>query len=62
LSIDCIYFFFSNLNYKVVIFLSQTENTPKHFLEKKKHYIYIHTHIYDMANCKSMFQDSFLLC
>jgi hypothetical protein len=28
-------FIFSDLNYKVVIFLSQTESTPKHFLEKK---------------------------
>jgi hypothetical protein len=23
-------------NFKMVIFLSQTESTPKHFLEKKK--------------------------
>jgi hypothetical protein len=29
-------FIFSDLNYKVVIFLSQTENTPKHFFLKKK--------------------------
>jgi hypothetical protein len=28
-------FIFSGLNYKVVIFLSQTENTPKHFFRKK---------------------------
>jgi hypothetical protein len=28
-------FIFSNLNYKVVIFLSQTESTPKHFFKKK---------------------------
>jgi hypothetical protein len=24
-------FIFSDLNYKIVIFLSQTESTPKHF-------------------------------
>jgi hypothetical protein len=29
-------FIFSDLNYKVVIFLSQTESTPKHFFRKKK--------------------------
>jgi hypothetical protein len=34
MSIDCIYFF-SDLNYKMVIFLSQTESTPKHFFRKK---------------------------
>jgi hypothetical protein len=28
-------YIFSDLNYKTVIFLSQTESTPKHFLEKK---------------------------
>jgi hypothetical protein len=28
-------FIFSGLNYKVVIFLSQTESTPKHFFRKK---------------------------
>jgi len=29
-------FIFSDLNYKMVIFLSQTDSTPKHlFLEKK---------------------------
>jgi hypothetical protein len=28
-------FIFSDLNYKMVIFLSQTESTPKHFLKKK---------------------------
>jgi hypothetical protein len=28
-------FIFSDLNYKPVIFLSQTENTPKHFFSKK---------------------------
>jgi hypothetical protein len=30
-------FIFSDLNYKIVIFLSQTESTPKHFFRKKKH-------------------------
>jgi hypothetical protein len=29
-------FIFSDLNYKMVIFLSQTESTTKHFLRKKK--------------------------
>jgi hypothetical protein len=29
-------FIFSNLNYKMVIFLSQTESTPKHFFLEKK--------------------------
>jgi hypothetical protein len=28
-------FSFSDLKYKMVIFLSQTESTPEHFLEKK---------------------------
>jgi len=28
-------FIFSDLNYKMVIFLSQTESTPKHFFRKK---------------------------
>jgi hypothetical protein len=28
-------FIFSDMNYKIVIFLSQTESTPKHFLRKK---------------------------
>jgi hypothetical protein len=28
-------FIFSDLNYKIVIFLSQTESTPKHFFRKK---------------------------
>jgi hypothetical protein len=28
-------FIFSDLNYEIVIFLSQTESTPKHFLRKK---------------------------
>jgi hypothetical protein len=28
-------FIFSNLNYKMVIFLSQTESNPKHFFKKK---------------------------
>jgi hypothetical protein len=28
-------FIFSDLNHKVVIFLSQTEGTPKHFFRKK---------------------------
>jgi hypothetical protein len=28
-------FIFSDLNYKIVIFLSQTESNPKHFLGKK---------------------------
>jgi hypothetical protein len=28
-------FIFSDLHYKVVIFLSQTESTPKHFFRKK---------------------------
>jgi hypothetical protein len=28
-------FIFSDLNYKVVIFLSQTEGTPKHFFSRK---------------------------
>jgi hypothetical protein len=31
--IDCIYF--SDLNYKMVIFLSQTESTTKHFFRKQ---------------------------
>jgi hypothetical protein len=30
-------FIFSDLNYKMVIFLSQTESTPKHFFFRKKH-------------------------
>jgi hypothetical protein len=38
------------LNYKIFIFLSQTERTTKHFFRKKKHcihiYIYIHTYMY----------------
>jgi hypothetical protein len=33
LSTDCFYFF--RLNYKIVMFLSQSESTPKHFLNKK---------------------------
>jgi hypothetical protein len=32
-------FIFSDLNYKIVIFLSQTDSTPKLFLRKKKHCI-----------------------
>jgi hypothetical protein len=28
-------FIFSDLNYKIVIFLNQTESTPKHFFRKK---------------------------
>jgi hypothetical protein len=28
-------FIFSDLNYKIVIFLSQTESAPKHFFRKK---------------------------
>jgi hypothetical protein len=28
-------FIFSDLNYKIVIFLSQTERNPKHFFRKK---------------------------
>jgi hypothetical protein len=28
-------FIFSDLNYKIVIFLSQTESTPKHFFSEK---------------------------
>jgi hypothetical protein len=39
LSIDGIYF--SDLNYKMAIFLSQTESTPKHFFLEKKHCIYL---------------------
>ena len=39
-SIDCINF--SYLNYKMVIFLSQTESTPKHFFRKKKKALIIH--------------------
>jgi hypothetical protein len=30
--------FFFDLNYKMVIFLSQTESTPKHFFLEKKHW------------------------
>jgi hypothetical protein len=33
-------FIVSYLNYKMVIFLSQTESTPKHFFKKKKHCTY----------------------
>jgi hypothetical protein len=29
-------FIVSDMNYKMAIFLSQTERTPKHILEKKK--------------------------
>jgi hypothetical protein len=32
-------FIFFDLNYKIVIFLSQTESTPKHFFLEKKHCI-----------------------
>jgi hypothetical protein len=36
-------FIFSDLNYKMAIFLSQTEGTPKHFfLEKKKSSVYVY--------------------
>jgi hypothetical protein len=35
-------FIFSDLNYKVVIFLSQTESTPKHFFVEKKHWLYLY--------------------
>jgi hypothetical protein len=38
-------FICSYLNHKMAIFLSQTESTPKYFFRKKKHYIYIYTHI-----------------
>jgi hypothetical protein len=31
-------FIFSDLNYKMVIFLSQAESTPEHFFKKKKHW------------------------
>jgi hypothetical protein len=30
-------FIFSDMNYKIVIFLSQTESTPETFFLKKKH-------------------------
>jgi hypothetical protein len=36
-------FIFSDLNYKVVIFLSQTESTPNHFFKKKST---VYTYIY----------------
>jgi hypothetical protein len=32
-------FIFFDLNYKMVIFLSQTESSPKHFFRKKKHWL-----------------------
>jgi hypothetical protein len=32
-------FIFSDLNYKIVIFLSQAESTPKHFFIKKELHI-----------------------
>jgi hypothetical protein len=38
-------FIFFDLNYTMVISLSQTESTTKHFLEKK-HSIYIYIYIY----------------
>jgi hypothetical protein len=64
LSIDCFYFFRYELRYKIVIFLSQNERTPKHFFRKNisvyiYRYIYIHTHIYTQgvstwAKCRQM--------
>jgi hypothetical protein len=33
--VHSLHLFFSNLNYKMVIFLSQTESTPKHLFRKK---------------------------
>jgi hypothetical protein len=35
-------FIFSDLNYKMVIFLSQTESTPKYFFRKKALFITKH--------------------
>jgi hypothetical protein len=39
-------FIFSDLNYKMAIFLSQTESTHKHFFRKKALYIYIYYFFY----------------
>jgi hypothetical protein len=35
-----LFYFFSDFNYKMVIFLSQTGSTPKHFFLEKKHWLY----------------------
>jgi hypothetical protein len=35
-----LHLFFSDFNYKMVIFLSQTESTPKHFFLEKRHWIW----------------------
>jgi hypothetical protein len=42
-------FIFSDLNYKMVIFLSQTESTPKHIFRKKALDNTIHA-IFTMVN------------
>jgi len=49
-------FIFSDLNYKMVIFLSQTESTPKHFFRKKAlHILYVKSQLFLKTLCKIPF-------